>query len=650
MYLLLLLFWLSAPNEQSSKSIPDSLKAQLKVSKTDSLRAATMLDLAKYYYPFDQDSALYFTDQVLEITTGNSLLRLRANAHNIAGVALLIKSDFEKSLQNHLKALKIREALPDSIGIMESNLNIGNIYYRTAAGAKAAGNYKTALEIAKKINHERGMSLLFNNIGSFYFDRWKEGGADEDFDQAREYLENSREIKEKLKDSANLIHTLNLLGEIYLESGRTQIGEDVLRQALAISSKQNNLEARMSILMKFATLYQTRNMRSEAMRYAKEAYQIALSISSPYHIRLISKKISDIAAERNDYSQAYEFLQVYADNSDSIYNESREKIRNELFIQYETEKKELENQKLLQEQRLTEFALDRKNEFLIFLICLAAVLLVFIYALRRSNLKLKSANEKLTLAHAQLQEQKDKIEWQTQSLQEKNEELNKANKFRDKLFSIISHDLRSPFHSLQNSISLWSEGDLEKEEMDYILKLVSKDTENAYSMLNNLLGWARIQIGSNQLIESSFNLHKLVDETIRLFEFQIREKSLLVENNVNLNTNWTTDKERLNFVIRNILKNAIKFTPKGGQISFTFNDGCLIIRDTGIGMSEKQVENLYGPGQYTTPGTDGESGTGIGFMLARDFALSIGAQIEVKSEIDNGTAFAICFEKDDLQD
>jgi tetratricopeptide (TPR) repeat protein len=138
MNFLLLLISLISPLQTSSQSRPDSLKSQLTVLRIDSLRVSTLLELAKYYYAFDQDSALYYTDQVLSITSKNNLLQFRANALNIAGVSLLIKSEFESSLQNHLKALKIRETLPDSIGIIESYLNIGNIYYRTGEAVKGA--------------------------------------------------------------------------------------------------------------------------------------------------------------------------------------------------------------------------------------------------------------------------------------------------------------------------------------------------------------------------------------------------------------------------------------------------------------------------------------------------------------------------------
>jgi signal transduction histidine kinase len=644
MNLLLLLIWLISPLQTNSKSRPDSLKSQLTLLKIDSLRVSTMLELAKYYYAFDQDSALYYTDQVLSITSKNNLLRFRANALNIAGVSLLIKSEFESSLKNHLKALKIREALPDSIGIMESYLNIGNIYYRSGEPTKGAASYKTALSVAEKINHERGMSLLFNNLGSYHLDRWQQGKAQEDLEEASNYLENSRSLKEKLKDSVGLIHTYNLLGDLYLETGEIEKGEDLFHKALAISETQQDLESRIALLMRFSNLNQDRKDYREAMRYAKEAYPLAINIGSAFQIKIIAKEISLLSKAMNNYKQAYEFLEIHVANSDSLFNEARQKIRDELFIEFETKKKELENEKLLKEQLLTELSIQRKNELLIVLVTLAFTLLLFVITLRRANIKLKLANKEISDSHLKLEAQKSQIQMQSETLTERNLELNKANKFRDKLFSIISHDLRSPFNSLQGSLSLWAEGDLSKQEIDPIVILIKKETLNAYTMLQNLLSWARVQIGSDQLIISLFSLQELVQENIVLFEFEANEKNLLLENHVKEDVFWNTDRDRLNFILRNILKNAIKFTPKGGQIKLLATADCLIIEDTGIGMTEKQIENLYGTNQYSTSGTEGESGTGIGFMLSRDFAQSIGAKIKVTSEVGIRTEFTVCFE------
>lgn len=602
-----------------------------------------MLDLAKFYYAFDQDSALFYTDQILAIPQKKSLDKLRAGALNVAGVSHLIKSDFELALKNHLEALKIRTELGDSTGIMESNLNIGNIYYRSGDVARGVESFKSALGIAKKINHERGMSLLYNNLGSYHLDQWKASKKQEDFDQAIAYLTDSKEIKERLNDYASLINTLNQLGELYLEKGNHANGEKMMNRALELSEQVQDLESRLAVLMRFSKLNRDRKDYPKSMSYAKSAYDIALEINSSYQVRLVALEISSLAEEMNDLSQAYEYLQVYAAFSDSLFNETRQKIRDELFVQYETEKKELENETLLKEKALSELSIQGKNEFLIGLSTLAFTLLIFIFILRRTNSKLASANEEITFAHQKLHDQNAQIQLQTETLQLKNKELTSANSFRGKLFSIISHDLRSPITTLQTSLALWKEGDLDKSEMEYILSSIHKNTETAATMLSNLLDWARVQISSDQLILTSLSVRELVNENIALIKELASDKNICLETNLDSTLNWTTDRERLNFILHNILKNAIKFTPPGGKISILGESNCLIVKDTGIGMSQRQIDDLLGRSQYSTLGTAGEQGTGIGFMLSLDFAESIGAHIDVKSEIGRGSEFKICF-------
>jgi signal transduction histidine kinase len=436
-----------------------------------------------------------------------------------------------------------------------------------------------------------------------------------------------------------------VLGDLFIEKGKTEKGEAMLLKALAISDKQQDVESRISVLSSLSLFNKNRKNYKEAMKYGKEAYLLAIKIKSAYQIKVTTKNISQLAKVMNNYQQAYEFLEIHLANVDALFNESRQKIRDELFIQFETEKKEIENEKLLQKQQLTELSIQRRNEIAIVLAMITVILMLFVIALRRSNNKLQTANQKISDSHLKLEEQKSKIQTQSTTLKERNSKLKKANKFREKLFSIISHDLRSPFNALQSSMSLWSEGDLSRQEMDKIVILINKEVLNSHTMLHNLLGWARVQIGSDQLNIKSFKLEKLVQENFSLFQFEANTKNLLLENKMTEDISWNTDRDRLNFIVRNILKNAIKFTPKGGAIRLSGTDDCLIIQDNGIGMNQAQIEHLYGANQYSTSGTEGESGTGIGFMLSRDFAQSIGANIKVTSELGKGTEFIICFDE-----
>lgn len=630
MILFLILLWANLFVQPNQTSQVDSLQRLAQESKQDSTKVKALLELAKYYYAFDQDSALYFTDQVIRIAEDKkNLSRLKGNALNISGVAYLIKSDFESALKTHIEALKLRESILDSAGMMESYLNIGNIHYRLAEPARAMENYKIALGIAEKIDHQRGMSLLFNNIGSFYLDRWLAGSAQEDYAEAASYLERSREIKESLGTNEDILQTLNQLAELYGKNGELEKSEKLLAQALEISKNSRDEEASIALLTRISEIQYEKGNINNAQKYATEAYQMSVETESAYLIADAAIRLSNLHADRGDYKSAYEYLQISRKNSDLIYNETRQKIRDDLAIQYQSEKKELDNQRLTQEQAFAALELTRKNQALVAALISALIFLVLLYFLRKNNIKLKKQSEQ--------------IKKQSIKLQESNAALSEANKFREKLFSIISHDLQSPFNGLKGSMELWGEGDLEKEEMDHILDLIKKDTQTASSMLQNLLNWARVQIASDQVVKEDLTLHGLVAENISLFLKDIQLKDLKVQNQVDPSLKLHSDRERLNFILRNLIKNAIKFTPKSGQIFIDAKADKIVIRDTGIGMNDQELIRLKNKNQYSRPGTEGEAGTGIGFMLSSEFAESLDAKITVESNPGEGSTFTILF-------
>ena len=528
--------------------------------------------------------------------------------------------------------------------MIESTMNLGNIYYRLKESDKAVKHYQESLEIAEKIHHERAMSLLYNNIGSYYLDRWKSFKEEKDFNMTKNFLEQSRDLKEKLNDKRGLINTLVQLGEIYFQSGEKQKGIQMLTKTLEYSEELNDMEGRLNSLGTLSDYYRDNNSISKSLDYAAQAYQLAVETKSNYQIAIAAGKMAQLSALSLNYEKAYEYLQVKEASNDSIYNEFRQKIREELNIQYESEKKELENQKLIKDAALTALSIQRKNELLWISILVGLLLITLAWYQRTINQKLRAAHRELELTNAKVQSQNQQIHQQATDLITSNRSLKKANKFRDKLFSIISHDLRTPFASLNNSLDLWQAGELSQEEMDYILLNISTSTRSASILLSNLLKWARTQMSSDQVEKIEISLFELISENINLFEKQLNQKNLQLENHIPPEVKIDTDRERLNFILRNIISNAIKFTPEGGSISIDTDPQhpkTILISDNGIGMGQAQIDSLFTKKQYSTNGTNGEEGTGIGLMLCKDFADSIDAKIKVSSELGKSTTFRI---------
>ncbi len=223
-----------------------------------------------------------------------------------------------------------------------------------------------------------------------------------------------------------------------------------------------------------------------------------------------------------------------------------------------------------------------------------------------------------------------------------------ANAAKDKFFKIISHDLRSPFNSIIGFSNLLNEeynslDDLRRK--DYIQQ-IKMSSLNAYNLLENLLTWARTQTDEITINKEELNLKKLVETSISTALLNADAKNISIINNIQPELILSIDKNTALTFIRNIVNNAIKFTPKGGHIiidSHVSEDSIsLHISDTGVGISPEVIDNLFRIDKHiSTKGTNNEKGTGLGLILCKEFIERNGGSISVKSEVNKGSEFII---------
>jgi len=229
-----------------------------------------------------------------------------------------------------------------------------------------------------------------------------------------------------------------------------------------------------------------------------------------------------------------------------------------------------------------------------------------------------------------LQSQNEKIELQ-------NNELAKINTTKDRLFSIISHDLKTPFHVISGFVSVlltnfYDYTDVQKKE---ILHLIENSSSSAFEMLHNLLFWSRSNLNSINFKPVSFNINEVTSEICTFFKLILINKNLKLSSD-NQEISVFADKDLTNTIIRNLIANAIKFTPTGGVISLNYSiekDYLIFtVNDTGIGMSPEVIKKVFFSNEgYSAQGTEGETGTGIGLMLCRDFVERNGGKMIVTS-------------------
>ncbi|MBK7379181.1 MAG: PAS domain S-box protein [Ignavibacteriales bacterium] len=226
------------------------------------------------------------------------------------------------------------------------------------------------------------------------------------------------------------------------------------------------------------------------------------------------------------------------------------------------------------------------------------------------------------------------------------ENLRLLNASKDKFFSIISHDLRSPFNSLLGLSEYLSESydELSEDEVKEVLGGLHRSAKNVYNLLTNLLDWARLQTGRLTVNKNIFKIDYPLQNVLNLYAEAIKKKKLNIIKNISVDKSLYADANMIETVLRNLLYNSIKFTPDNGTITISVSihsgSAAVSIADTGKGMSAEDLIKLFRlDAQVRGEGTDGERGTGLGLILSKEFVEKNGGKIQVESQLGIGSNF-----------
>jgi len=262
-----------------------------------------------------------------------------------------------------------------------------------------------------------------------------------------------------------------------------------------------------------------------------------------------------------------------------------------------------------------------------------------------TNKELKQAQKEISELNANLEKE----------VQKRTEELEIAIKTKDKFFSIIAHDLKNPFAALLSSCELLKHS-IAKQDMTKIERFADSiyvSSQNAYSLLENLLKWASLQLGKIEVKKEKFNICILINEALTSIQNSANEKEIEIKilNYAVKNCNVLFDKEMFKALIRNLVTNAIKFSNKGGEVFIEILDLKekyinVRVKDAGIGISTENMEKLFRMDvSHVSYDTSNKKGTGLGLLLCMDFAKINGSEIIVESEEGKGSIFSFFAEK-----
>ncbi|MFN0049819.1 MAG: ATP-binding protein, partial [Cytophagales bacterium] len=402
--------------------------------------------------------------------------------------------------------------------------------------------------------------------------------------------------------------------------------DKLYRQAMAVYEKLGYANAINMTLQSMAENTMEANNPKQALVYAKQA--LLSSRKNGYKTEEASclGLISKIFKSLNKWDSAYSYLNHYQSLNNEIFNAEKVKISTELDKKYKTELKEQEIVELQQLNKIQELEAASSRQWQIGLVVFLVLLLV-LTAILYSRFQLKKKNE--------------------QELNDKNLELERLNIFKDRMFAVISHDLRNPVNAFQFIIQGLNQNidHVSKEDLKDFLATTLQAAIDLKSLLNNLLEWALVQIGKLPFKPEIVSVNEIIDDCIQHLQSIANAKNVVIESSIDQEI-ALGDKNMIVIIVRNFLSNAIKFSSANSKIKFSAQsttDTVLIsIQDFGIGMKEHDVAKLLNPdSDVFSIGNSNEKGAGIGLMLCKELAMRNEGKIFIESKWGEGSIFTL---------
>ena len=277
-----------------------------------------------------------------------------------------------------------------------------------------------------------------------------------------------------------------------------------------------------------------------------------------------------------------------------------------------------------------------------------AAIIYSLWLLKKENTghqaSMLATNNELTEMNIKVSRQNNEIAEKAKQLEQQATRLNEMDNFKNTLFSIVSHDLKTPLYALRNLFQEVEKQNLPANEVREMVPDVLKDLNYATELTENLLSWAKSQMTGGTVSPHDIKVSPMITEIVQLIRLQAEQKEIKIECRLKDNLSIYADSDMVRLVMRNLLSNAIKFTPRGGTVSIitdaTDNDAEIIIKDTGEGMEGAMLEKIRSNTYYSTQGTAGERGTGLGLMLCREFLIKNKGHLHIESTKGEGSIFS----------
>ncbi len=572
-----------------------------------------------YLYRGDTENSIKYCQKILKDNELINYPSMEMKVYNNLGQAYFIKQVYPLSYTYFLQGLALGEKHKQEFYTFLMNMNLGTMFNLLEDYDEALMFYSSALNSTKKTKDANMDAMLSSNLAFLYIQTG-------DFDKAQKYLSKSIDYFEIAKNKEWLAFSLSTLAQLYLKSKKYNDAIINYQKALSVHGSDNDIKGRADIYYGLAKSYYEFQDITKAEEYINESLKLYSSFNLNTGLEKCYRILYQIKKEQNQISKSLEYLELTEKLANDIFIEKNKRNLNMLNtkLNFEKEKDDLKAK--------NELAIDQQRKYVKW--SLAALLTSFIIVLIILN---SVKREKLL---------NKKLENQAIVLKDNQKNLSKINQNQDRLFSIVGHDLRGPIISFKELLNLYIEEPEGKIYFEKFAPLLKEDLEQLQFTMDNLLHWGKTQMKGNSIRLERITIKNEIENILQFFGQEIKKKYIKIDNQILENHYAFADNDQFNVIFRNLISNAIKFTPNEGKIILTSkirNENVLIkVSDTGVGMSELEKSKLFKDTEYiSTVGTNLEKGTGLGLRLAKELIITNHGEIFVKSKINEGSHFIV---------
>ncbi len=522
------------------------------------------------------------------------------------------KGHLDQALESYQEAAKLYTQLGSKESLAATFREQGSLYYRLEDWDEAERHFLKALSLCREFPDTLGMIYNYSRLGQV-------ASSQQKWAQAMQNHQEAARLNHLIGDSINMAYFASDIGVVLQGQQKFRAALQQFHKAQKLNQRFNNQQALLNNSLQMAETYLGLNQLDSARHFATLANDLSAKIGTLDQQRNVQLFLSQLSAKNGDYQSALAHHQAYFALHDSIFTVNAqakfkaEQVRqNVADYQEKKEQAEKEAQLLNVQNRL----------YLILLVGLLAVIALVSFLFWQ-----------LRKAQKQLQTQ--------------NQQLQALNATKDKFFGIIAHDIRSPIVALEG-VGEQMAFYLKKQQFDKLERLSSRVDQTASQLsklLDNLLNWALLQQGTMPYRPQAIKVRDIAGQVLDMYEASASAKEIKIFNQVEQGLEAYADENSLQVILRNLVGNAIKFTPNGGQVSIGANTNGpqiqLSVNDSGTGIALEKQAHLFSLDRKSEKGTNNEKGTGLGLMLVKEFAALNKGFVNVESQLNIGTKFTV---------